>query len=63
MSYERGELSTNYKKRQLSPSYEREQFKTAMKRVQDQIQKTTHIPQTRADIREHAKKGCQQRTT
>ena len=45
------------KGRQLSPSYEREQFETATKRVQDQTQKTTHTPQTRADIRKYAKKG------
>ena len=41
----------------MSPSYEREQFETGTKRVQDQTQKTTHTPQTRADIRKYAKKG------
>ena len=40
----------------MSPSYEREQFETTTKSIQDQTQKTTIIPQTRADIREHAKK-------
>ena len=49
--------------KELAPSYEREQLETATKRVKTETERNTYTPQTRANRREYAKRGCQRRTT
>ena len=47
---------------QLFPRHEREQLETSTKRVKTDTERYTYNPQTGAEKRKYAKRGCQQRT-